>query len=100
MGLKLYAIGALAIALARPAAAQTYDPNYPVCMQYYGGSLGGSYIDCSFTSIPQCQATASGRPAMCSVNPYYAGPPAAPKRRVRLLKRKPRSRSARSAHRR
>jgi uncharacterized protein DUF3551 len=83
MRLKLYAVAAFAVAFAGPATAQTYDPNYPVCMQYYGGSLGGNYIDCSFTSIPQCQASASGRPAECYVNPYYAGPPPAAKRRVR-----------------
>jgi hypothetical protein len=82
MRLKLYAIAAFTVAFAGPAAAQTYDPNYPVCMQYYGGSFGGNYIDCSFTSIPQCQATASGRPAECYVNPYYAGRPPVLKRRA------------------
>jgi Protein of unknown function (DUF3551) len=82
MRLKLCAIAAFAVALAGPATGQAYDPNYPVCMYYYGGSIGGNYIDCSFTSIPQCQATASGRPAMCSENPFYA-PPVPPKRRVR-----------------
>jgi hypothetical protein len=56
---------------ALPAQAQTYDPNYPVCMHIFG-SLEGDYFDCSFTSLPQCQATASGRPAQCLVNPYYA----------------------------
>jgi hypothetical protein len=42
-----------------PAMAQTYDPNYPVSIEKY--SIGGGYIDCSFTSMPQCKATASGR---------------------------------------
>jgi hypothetical protein len=75
------ALGAsLGLGLAGSAAAQTYDPNYPVCMQVFGGRMSADYIDCSFTSLPQCQATASGRPAMCSVNPYYAGPKK-PKRR-------------------
>jgi hypothetical protein len=53
-----------------PASAQTYDPNYPVCMQVY--QRGGSYIACGFTSMAQCQASASGRAAQCLVNPYYA----------------------------
>jgi hypothetical protein len=65
----ILASGAL-LAVA-PSHAQTYDPNYPVCLQLYG-PRGGGYIDCSFTSLPQCQATASGRAAQCYANPYYA----------------------------
>jgi Protein of unknown function (DUF3551) len=83
MRLKLYATAALGVCLAGPAAAQAYDPNYPVCLHVYGGRLTGDYIDCSFTSIPQCQATASGRAASCAANPFYAGPREAPKRRAR-----------------
>lgn len=71
--LTLMAIAALqAVA---PAQAQTYDPRYPVCMHIYTGGGpggGGDYFDCSFTSIPQCRASASGRAATCDVNPYYA----------------------------
>jgi hypothetical protein len=59
------------IAAATPLQAQTYDPNYPVCLQVY--SRGGSYIACGYTSIAQCQASASGRAAQCLTNPYYAG---------------------------
>ena len=54
---------------AAPARAQTYDPGYPVCIRTSG--FGGSSIDCSFTSLPQCNATASGRAAQCFDNPYY-----------------------------
>jgi hypothetical protein len=82
MRLRICAIAALGVAFAGPAAAQAYDPNYPVCMRVYGGSLSADYVDCGFTSIPQCQATASGRPASCSVNPFYAGPRPAPGRRA------------------
>jgi hypothetical protein len=53
-----------------PAPAQTYDPNYPVCLQTYG--IDGGYIDCSFTSLAQCAASASGRAAQCLNNPYFA----------------------------
>jgi hypothetical protein len=56
------------ICAAAPAVAQTYDPNYPVCLQY----ARDGYIDCSYTSIPQCNATASGRGATCYTNPYFA----------------------------
>ncbi|MGX1105784.1 MULTISPECIES: DUF3551 domain-containing protein [Bradyrhizobium] len=66
-------IAALGAGLAGPAAAQMYDPNYPVCMEVYEGRLTPEYVDCSFTSLPQCQATASGRSASCSVNPFYKG---------------------------
>ncbi|WP_128919555.1 MULTISPECIES: DUF3551 domain-containing protein [Bradyrhizobium] len=67
LGMVLLVIGSLS------GQAQTYDPRYPVCMKLYEGSLdGGEWIDCSYTSMPQCRASASGRAAMCEVNPYFA----------------------------
>jgi len=60
-------IGALLVAV--PARAQTYDPNYPVCLQTY--AIGGGSIDCSFTSLAQCAGSASGRSAQCLTNPYF-----------------------------
>ena len=63
-------IAALAILPAMPARAQTYDPRYPICMQVVE-SRGGMHIDCSFTSMRQCQAGAYGRPATCLINPYF-----------------------------
>jgi hypothetical protein len=71
--LTLMAIGA--VSAAAPARAQTYDPDYPVCLQVYG-PVG--YFDCRFTSLPQCAASASGRPAGCVVNPYQANALAQP----------------------
>jgi hypothetical protein len=50
--------------------AQTYDPHFPVCLQSY--SLGGGKIDCSYTSLAQCNASASGRGAQCLTNPFFA----------------------------
>jgi hypothetical protein len=70
---------AAAISLAAPAQAQTYDPNYPVCLQIYQ-SMVDYYFECAYTSIPQCQASASGRAAQCVVNPYYVGPQVRPRR--------------------
>ena len=55
---------------AAPVDAQTYDPNYPVCLQVFGPV---SYFECRYTSLPQCNMTASGRAAMCVINPYFAG---------------------------
>jgi hypothetical protein len=56
---------------AAPAQAQTYDPNYPICLQTYG--LGGNTIDCGYTSRDQCRLSASGLPAQCITNPCFAG---------------------------
>lgn len=61
------------LSLAAPAQAQTYDPKYPVCLQVFQ-SMVDYYFECGYTSIPQCQMSASGRNATCVVNPYYAGP--------------------------
>ena len=78
-----------ALQAVSPAKAQTYDPRYPVCMHIYtagGHGGGGDYFDCSFTSLPQCRASASGRAASCDMNPYYAfdKPPASRKRGKRV----------------
>ena len=32
----------------------------------------GQLLDCSYTTLPQCNASASARAAQCA-NPYYAG---------------------------
>jgi hypothetical protein len=64
---------AVAITLAAASAqAQTYDPNYPVCLQTFG-RVGG-YIACAYTSMQQCRWSASGRAAQCIINPYFGGP--------------------------
>jgi len=79
LALAILAIGA--VSASAPARAQAYDPNYPVCMQVFGRE--GANIDCSFTSLPQCNATASGRAAMCLLNPYAANAEAPVARRHR-----------------
>lgn len=73
-------IGIATACVTAPARAQTYDPDYPVCMQVFG-PLGG-YFDCSYFRLEQCRFLAAGRPAMCIENPYYAPKkPTASKRR-------------------
>ena len=63
---------ALAMTLASASAlAQTYDPNYPICLQTFGRN--GNAIGCGYTSMAQCRLTASGRAAQCITNPYFAG---------------------------
>jgi len=58
---------------APPAQAQTYDPDYPVCLQIYD-DIAHFYFECRYTSMAQCATSASGRAAQCVVNPYYAQP--------------------------
>ena len=52
------------------APAQTYSPDYSVCLQTYG--IDGNYIECAYTSLAQCNQSASGRAAQCIINPYFA----------------------------
>ncbi len=69
------------VLISAPAPAQTYDPAYPVCLQTYGRA--GSYIACGYTSLAQCNASASGRAAQCIINPYFAPPPVPAESRYR-----------------
>jgi hypothetical protein len=68
------------IAAAAPAAAQTYDPRYPVCLHVYGPI---NYYECRYASIDECDLSASGRPAQCIINPYFADAAAPAERRYR-----------------
>ena len=65
--LAILAIGTVSIG---PVAAQRYDPAYPVCLHVY--RWGANYYECGYTSLPQCNASASGRSAECLNNPYFA----------------------------
>ena len=70
--MRIPALAMLTIATvlaAVPAPAQTYDPAYPVCLHVYGRA---DYYECRYTSLPQCNASASGRAAQCVINPYFA----------------------------
>ena len=70
--MRILALTILAIAtasVAGPAAAQTYAPGYPVCLHVWGPA---NYYECRYTSLAQCDASASGRAAQCIINPYFA----------------------------
>lgn len=56
---------AVSAAVAAPAAAR----ELPYCIK--GCDFGAGLGDCSFVSLSQCQATASGRDAYCGANPYF-----------------------------
>ncbi|MES2194397.1 MAG: DUF3551 domain-containing protein [Pseudomonadota bacterium] len=68
------------VAVAAPAAAQTYDPAYPVCLHIYGPV---SYYECRYSSLAQCAVSASGRSAQCETNPYFANASGGPGKRQR-----------------
>ncbi len=79
--LALALVAIATVSLAGQAEAQTYDPAYPVCLQIYQGGMTDYYFECAYTSMPQCQASASGRAAQCVVNPYYGKGKAAPRKK-------------------
>jgi hypothetical protein len=62
--LALTTAGAVWAAVAMPASAR----ELPYCIKGCDFGAGG---DCSFLSLAQCQATASGRDAYCAANPYF-----------------------------
>ena len=70
IGAAAFAGLALAALTALPASAQASDPyDYPYCLQGRDYGLPGL---CQFTSYAQCQATASGTPSYCGLNPRFA----------------------------
>jgi hypothetical protein len=76
--LALAVVAAASLFAAQPAEAQTYSPDFPVCLHVYGPV---TYYECRYTSLAQCNVSASGRAAQCVQNPYLAsagigGPPA------------------------
>jgi hypothetical protein len=73
MRLMALTIPLIAAVCAAPAQAQTYGGSAPVCIHTYGYS--GNNIECSFATLEQCRAAATGISAQCSSNPYYAAAP-------------------------
>ena len=69
MRIPALAILAIGIISTGPAASQTSDPAFPVCLRLYDRTI---YYECRYTSLPQCNAAASGRSAQCFINPYFA----------------------------
>jgi hypothetical protein len=73
--LGLLALSAISAVATIPAQAG-YD--YPVCLRVYGPA---TYNECAYTTLAQCQATASGRAAECYPNAFYAHAAIAPSAR-------------------
>ena len=62
----LLALTAICTAFAATPGAAS---DWPYCIK--GCEFGGGAGDCSFSSLAQCQASASGRDAICAANPYF-----------------------------
>lgn len=60
------------IAGSQPAQAEI---DYPYCIKVYNRDW---YVSCSFSTMAQCQASASGRSAECYRDPFYKGKPGSP----------------------
>ena len=74
MLMRVHALAILATTMvltALPALAQTFGGSAPICLHRYHWGGGDTYY-CSYVSMDQCNATASGLPATCVINPYYA----------------------------
>jgi len=80
--LALAVVTMAAVSSMSPAHAQAYNPKYPVCLNAIQ-NFGGERIECRYTSLEQCNATALGLPAQCIENPFYAGRPEGSGRRYR-----------------
>ena len=83
LAVAIMTIGTLAA--VGPAQAQKYDPAFPFCMHVF--EPDGPYEDCSYYTMDQCRASASGRGLACDPNPYYMGAAAAPGRHERRHRR-------------
>jgi hypothetical protein len=85
--MRVLALAIVTMVTVTPSArAQTYDPKYPVCLQIYQ-DWKDFYFECAYTSLAQCNMSASGRAAQCIVNPYYAGAKSSPGRQDRRHRR-------------
>jgi hypothetical protein len=69
LALTILVIGMIAASV--PVRAQTYDPNYPVCVQV--SRIEGSYITCGYTSMAQCQMSVRPPSAMLDQPIFRAG---------------------------
>ena len=63
------ALLALMAGIAVSAAMAASPREFPYCIK--GCDFGAGAGDCSFSTLAQCQATASGRDASCAANPYF-----------------------------
>ena len=85
-GLALAILAIVSVSAAGPARAQKYDPDFPFCMHVYEWRAIPRE-DCTYYTMAQCRASASGRGFACDPNPYYAGATASPGRHTKRHRR-------------
>jgi hypothetical protein len=76
---RIALLAACVVLIQAPAQAQS---SAPVCLHVYGPV---TYDECAYASIDQCKVSASGRPAACLINPYYAADKPPPRRKQRRI---------------
>jgi hypothetical protein len=69
-----------------PVAAQERQI-YPYCLVFYEGPGRYSHQECSFTSIAQCMASASGRGGQCDQNSEWLARPQPVKKARKAVRR-------------
>lgn len=79
-----------AVILASPAEAQ----EYPYCLEPSAFTVG----TCSYETLAQCQAAASGNIGTCVANPRYVAPPPQPVQQMPAPQQRPAKRSKAKTH--
>jgi hypothetical protein len=67
----LILLGIVSLTSLGTPPAEAAGRRYPYCMQ---GTTSPGLSNCTFTSLAQCRATASGRFLTCIRNPFYGRP--------------------------
>ena len=68
MRAAVVAVLSLAGAATLSASPASAERSYPYCLRVYGIV---SYVECYYSTMEQCKATASGRAAECYRDPFY-----------------------------
>ena len=77
--LALAILAIVSVSAVGPARAQRYDPDFPFCMHVFEWRAIPRE-DCSYYTMAQCRASASGLGYSCDPNPYYVGATVSPRR--------------------
>jgi len=68
MRAAIFAVLTIAGAAALDVSPAHAERSYPYCLRVYGIV---SYVECYYSTMEQCKATASGRAAECYRDPFY-----------------------------